>query len=198
MPNSCENTLIIAGEKWNVADFLEQVKTSEDALDSAQKHTIINNLYPMPDELNDTTAQFGDSIDDPQYEQKQANIAKYGHADWYGWRNAHWGTKWGDCHTILVDEVYDGEFGKLMFQFDTAWAPPVEGLTHIAKSFPRLLMDLRYYEPGMQFQGYLVLCGEEVIADVSMEYMENSTTRWEWIDDEYDVKLREWEGVANG
>jgi len=42
------------------------------------------------------------------------------------------------------------------------------------------------------------LCGEEVIADVSMEYMENSTTRWEWIDDEYDVKLREWEGVANG
>jgi|TARA_R110000824_G_scaffold320638_2_gene507614 hypothetical protein len=193
MPNWCENTLIVAGEKWNVEDFIQQVKSSEDALDSAQKHTLLENLYPTPDELNETTSNFGAGIDDPQYEQKQANIEKYGAADWYEWRNEHWGTKWGDCHTVLVDEDYHENFGKVMFQFDTAWSPPAEGLMHIAKMFPRLLMDLRYAEPGMCFQGYLVVCGNNVISDVYMEYMENSQSRWEWIGEEYGNMLIEWE-----
>ena len=191
MPNWCENTLIVAGEKWNVEDFIQQVKTSEDALESAQKHTILENLYPTPDELNETTSNFGAGTNDPQYEQKQANIKKYGAADWFEWRNANWGTKWGDCETQLTDQDYRDNFGKVMLSFNSAWGPPYEGIKYIATIFPRLLFDLQYYEEGMCFQGYITIMGEKIIAEQEMEFMYDSERRWEWVDEEYDALSQE-------
>ena len=201
MPNWCTNTLIVAGDKWNVKDFMDQIKTKEGS-ESSEEYEILENLYPTPEDLDIRATFEPDPEKDPQREQKQANIEKYGHADWYEWRNANWGTKWGDCNTQLVDEDYDStfveSFGKVMLNFDSAWGPPHEGMVYIASIFPRLMFDLRYYEPGMCFQGFLVLHHGEIEYDQSMEYMEDSHARWEWIDEDFDTKLSDWTEIANG
>jgi hypothetical protein len=192
MPNWCENTLIVAGDKWNVKDFMDQIKTKEDS-ESADhaNYEILENLYPTPEDLNIRATFNSDPEKDPQHEQKKANLEKYGAADWFEWRNANWGTKWGDCETQLTDQDYRDNFGKVMLSFNSAWGPPYEGIKYIATIFPRLLFDLRYYEEGMCFQGYITIMGEKIIAEQEMEFMYDSERRWEWVDEEYDALSQE-------
>lgn len=52
-------------------------------------------------------------------EEKEALMEKYGATDWYDWNNKTYGTKWGDCDTVLVEN----ESNKIIFSFDTAWSP---------------------------------------------------------------------------
>lgn len=50
------------------------------------------------------------------------NIKKYGHKDWYSWRNANWGTKWNayDVKYIAHDDTH------LVLEITTAWDTPRE------------------------------------------------------------------------
>lgn len=69
--------------------------------------------------------------------------------EWYEWNIANWGTKWEDNGTTLT--ITDKGFA--MFRFDTAWSPPVEGITTISTMFPSLTFVLSYSEMGMGFVG---------------------------------------------
>ncbi len=194
MPNWCENTLIVAGEKWNIEDFMTQIANQEDIGDDrVEEYHILHNLYPTPESLNvPATFRGAGEESDPHHIERLSNIKEHGYADWYEWRNAKWGTKWGDCETQLTDQDYRDNFGKVMLSFNSAWGPPYEGIKYIATIFPRLLFDLRYYEEGMCFQGYITIMGEKIIAEQEMEFMQDSERRWEWVDEEYDALSEEY------
>ena len=141
MPTWTSNTLHLVGDSDKIDAFYEMMGDEFD----------FGKIVPSPENL--FTENLGDK------ERKMCE--EKGIPNWLDWNCEHWGTKWGDCNTQLVDEDYDStfveSFGKVMLNFDSAWGPPHEGMVYIASIFPRWLFDLRYYEPGMCFQGFLVL-----------------------------------------
>jgi hypothetical protein len=88
---------------------------------------------------------------------EESNLAKYGYKNWYDWCVNNWGTKWnagGDNDAMQVD--YDEDVnnqGIALFQFDTAWAPPLGVLEKLMETHPELSIECRYHEPGVGFFG---------------------------------------------
>ena len=96
----------------------------------------------------------------------------------YRWCIDNWGTKWGDCYTDLIQANDE----NLLFYFESAWGPPTEGLTKIAKDFPKLFFYLTYQEPGMCFEGYARWKNGELIEEHSQDSTSWATSEFgqEW------------------
>ena len=197
MPNWCTNVLSICGPQSEIDGFIDSCKND----DADSDFTILENLYPVPDDLKHVSSRFGSvADDDPDRDQKLKNIENYGAPDWYDWCNTNWGTKWADCHT---EKVYENDchpsqgsdeediLKKVMFRFDSAWAPPCEGFDTIAMLFPKLVFDLRYEEPGMCFQGFRIWANGELKSQADMEYMMNGEVAYDNIDWDYDSYAKE-------
>lgn len=76
----------------------------------------------------------------------------------YMWRVDNWGTKWD------VREVhFERTPGRLFFQFESAWAPPTMAIEALAVRFPNVMVGLAFDEPGMDFGGYVVFRGEDIV-----------------------------------
>ena len=56
------------------------------------------------------------------------NYVKHGHASWYGWNIANWGTKWNCYECEKIDDN--------IFTFETAWSGVFLIIEKISKSFP--------------------------------------------------------------
>ena len=65
---------------------------------------------------------------------------------WYSWNNRNWGTKWDATNPELVNEEENGENLVLVYQFDTAWAPPLPVMEKLSEQYPNLLITLSYEE----------------------------------------------------
>ena len=167
MPNWCNNQLVITGDYKERERFILATQTA--IVDSVgdSKYEILDRLYPCPHELEETmSGGFGKNEDGTkrpeqiELERKQAeNFAKYGAKDWYDWKNTNWGTKWGDCDTYNEDHDTD----RTVFRFDSAWSPPIEGITHISTLFPTLSFVLIYEEGGMGYYGVATIENGEAI-----------------------------------
>jgi len=143
--------------------------------DGEQSIEILNSIVPCPRELLDTVSGFHTDLEKREAHEAQqaANIEKYGHADWYSWCNANWGTKWGDYDTALIDVggyMSDPDVMHASFAFTSAWAPPVAGLAMVSAVFPTLWFVMTYDEPGMAFFGCATIANGEVLADECREY----------------------------
>ena len=141
MPNWCNNTLYIQADSKEDMQELKNLldKTLEISKDNNCATNLLSAIIPMPKE----------------YEGK--------YPEWYDWCVSNWGTKWDvECFETIMEEDY------MVFQFDSAWAPPVPWLEIVAKLFPKLKFTLKYDEPGMGFMG--VAKGREEIIDESVEY----------------------------
>ena len=77
-----------------------------------------------------------------------------------------------------------------MYTFQSAWGPPQEGITHIAKSFKPLLFDLRYQEPGMMFCGYSRICNGEVIHEQTSDLVLDAEIVYQNIDWDYEYDMK--------
>ena len=64
---------------------------------------------------------------------------KYGHSNWYDWKNTNWGTKW-----IQDFELVESFNEKIIFTFESAWAPPIPLLEKISSEFPKLKFSISY------------------------------------------------------
>lgn len=162
MPNWCENILEVYGPSADVTRFMDAAKADvettvaygPDAGKQITEHLplSLNALYPMPKELE---ATIGDSGSMP---------------GWYEWRVNNWGTKWDLSPSTTVEE---GEGGKgkhhVTYEFDSAWAPPVEWLAKVAADFPSLSFKLTYEEPMMAFGGVSGFYGGEEVESVEWE-----------------------------
>ena len=187
MPNWCNNQLIVCGPITWVDLFKEKITNEDGSLN------ILDNLYPVPEDLKGMPSMAG-SIpdDDPNKEQKIANLEKYGAVDWYDWSVNHWGTKWSDSETEYYDDFNssEGDLKTSMYTFQSAWGPPQEGIEHIAKSFKPLLFDLRYQEPGMMFCGYARIGNGEVIHEHTSDLVLDAECIYQNIDWDYEYDMK--------
>ena len=192
MPNHCNNTLHISGDRETLADFVQRTILDETERKVRKQHyDILAKLYPIPQELVDTVSGF--SADEETQAKREIqyenNRVKYGYKDWYDWANVNWGTKWGDYETYLDSGSPDDKF--LEFRFDSAWSPPIEGIAHIATMFPTLNFIIAYEEGGMGFFGVCTFDSDGTYSDTCME-MED-IPGWSDLDfdtEEYDVYER--------
>ncbi|MBI5818298.1 MAG: hypothetical protein HZA88_04860 [Verrucomicrobia bacterium] len=76
----------------------------------------------------------------------------------YDWEKLNWGCKWGACNCQVVDE----DAGRIVYNFDSAWCPPVEFIETAAKLWPTLTLLLEYEELGMAFKGIAKAQGEQL------------------------------------
>ena len=202
MPNWCSNALSICGPVASIDKFMDDITTGPKESDGTTSgmgndYEILENLFPCPEDLKNVTSRFGTiSDDDPDKEQKQKNIEDHGAVDWYDWCVTNWGTKWGDNQTHLVHEDLCTPFStaddtevslkKIMLRFDTAWSPPIEGMDVVATKYPDIMFDLRYWEPGMGFQGYKIYGSGECQGEATMDYMEDADMVYDNMDYSYD------------
>lgn len=157
MPNWCENKLLIlADNKDGLKDFGRLEKLFEESLDyneeTGEVKNLLDSIVSMPKALKDGkkyTLPNGDTM------------------DWYKWCNNFWGTKWDACNCIATMPDFNAP-NRMMFVFDTAWAPPLTWLETVAAIFPNLWIKLRYDEPGIGFRG--VACGRGEIIDECEDY----------------------------
>ena len=99
------------------------------------------------------------------------NLKEHGAANWYDWNCEKWGTKWNlDSGTSSEFEDRENGLAVIKYNFDTAWSPPDVVIKELAKQYPELKMQLRYWEGGMAFQGRLRLKGRKVYEEKRWEY----------------------------
>ena len=65
-----------------------------------------------------------------------------------------------DIPQTVLRPLLDEWQGCLIYQFDTAWSPPMEFLQAVAKQLPALTCILEYEEPGMAYKGLAKFQGE--------------------------------------
>jgi hypothetical protein len=98
---------------------------------------------------------------DPVERQVLEREAACGVAHWYPWRLLHWGVKSDlDDATGLSAREPD----RLVYTFDTPWAPPEAWLAAVAARYPDLRFVLAYAETSDAFGGFRVLEGGKVVA----------------------------------
>lgn len=128
MPNWCSNSITITGP----ADKIQSIWT---AVTGDQPVGLLQVLYPMPAELEDTDAD-GSSA-----------------PNWYNWRVENWGTKWDVDSAGLEFWPSDDGTATITGYVDTAWSPPVPAFQHYVDQNPDVSAEIRYFEPGMSFIG---------------------------------------------
>ena len=117
MPNHVTNIVTYEGDRKQIAEMLEAIKNDELGIGTVDFQKII----PMPDDIY--TGNLG---------PKEREI--YGDKNWYDWRRANWGTKWG---AYGYEEDFDySQTDSLWFQ--TAWSAPHPILQKLTEMFPEI------------------------------------------------------------
>lgn len=169
MPNYCNNTLEVGADPKDreaLKQFEDFVKTS--IIEDGERFTF-EGVLPMPKELDITSPRPREH----EKAQAEANLKKYGHANWYDWRCEKWGTKWDACEAYLNSDTYHD---YVMISFDTAWSPPTAYYEALTKKYPLLSISVEYSEPGMDFAGI-----EKYQGGVLMESEEYTHGMYEWL-----------------
>ena len=110
---------------------------------------LLNFMYPMPKELEDTTS--------PSSSAKKPQPMVDGYDNWYDWRCDNWGTKWDVNEFYGVDRQYlteqnEGE-STISFGFSSAWSPPIGAYDKFMDSGHNVEIKAYYYEGGCDFMG---------------------------------------------
>jgi hypothetical protein len=133
MPNWVTNTLTIECED---KDYLAEVGARLRApIPSHAGHT---ENYPEFSFWNIVKPE--DAILDEYFANADATQLSNGN-NWYNWNNRNWGCKW-DARVHFAEMVD----GNLVYEFDTAWAPPIQVIETLAETYPELEITLRYVE----------------------------------------------------
>jgi len=151
MPNHCWNKLVITGDITRVRKELGSTDEDEGLWKvNFSESGLLDRLFPMPEELKGTESP----TDSP---------------NWYDWASENWGTKWGDYDTELLND-YDN---TIVFLFQSAWAPPTQGISNVAAQYPEAKFRLTFQEPGMCFKGSCVWENGELNFEEKNEYEPN-------------------------
>jgi len=127
------NDLTVAGPKTEIKKFRKQ---GEANTKKKRIEDFFAQFVPMPKDI--FTGAVG-----------QKEEALYGDKTWYTWCPRNWGTKWDACECSVITEKPN----RVVYQFDTAWGPPIEWLEKVAAMYPKLHFEMNYDEPGMVFSG---------------------------------------------
>jgi hypothetical protein len=177
MPNHVTNRLTIIGTE-------EQVTQVREAINGEREDQFIdfNKIAPIPKKLENTQSPLK-IISQEEYDIQELKIAnddltenernwgfsrgltqeladeykkKFGYAEWYGWQNANWGTKWNAYSQVELD-IY-------CIEFQTAWATPYELLVKLSNMFPEVTFEVKYADEdfGYNVGEFTLLNSEEI------------------------------------
>lgn len=152
MPNWCENKLKVWSNGENdsmeqlAAFFKDAQRGIEGDSTGVAADLSLQSLYPCPLPLLNTESPCNDE------DKQKMNVEQFGYADWYEWCIANWGTKW-DVDGHLIESQSQLDEGYLAYEFDSAWAPPIQWLEYVSALYPLLKFQLHYDESGMCFKG---------------------------------------------
>jgi hypothetical protein len=181
MPNHITNRLTIIGTE-------EQVKQVREAIKGEREEQFIdfNKIAPIPKELENTQSPLT-IISQKEYDEQEKRIAdgnisddeknwglsrgltqkladeykkKFGYAEWYGWQNANWGTKWNAYEQCSIDED--------VIEFQTAWSTPFSLLVNLSLMFPEVTFEVRYADEdfGYNVGEFTLLGGDEILTNI--------------------------------
>jgi hypothetical protein len=105
-----------------------------------------------PQQVADLLDGFANADSDSDSVDFLAKHAPLSSGDWdYSTAIDEWGTKW-DLSNFHAGYT-SGDTGALV-RFESAWAPPVEGIRRVSEKFPLLVFGMSWMENGMCFYGY--------------------------------------------
>jgi len=169
MPNWCDYSIEIKGEPEHIAALHQIFSIPEDEQEESydsMKEYDISRIHPIPEDLKIRSGYIPE--DDPEYPawvaQQEANKAKYGHADWYWWCVANWGTKWSPS---ISD--YNVDDTSITVSGMSAWSPPDGIARHITEKYPVKVL-VRYDEGGMCFAGVDSFANGECVYNGYFDY----------------------------
>ena len=133
MPNWCNNSITISGPKDKITKLYN---------DAVAENGLLQVMYPMPKELEDTTS--------PTPKEGEPQPLVDGYDNWYDWRVNNWATKWDvDVENLELSE--DGT--NISGWFDSAWSPPTGAYDEFLARNEDCSIKALYYEGGMDFGG---------------------------------------------
>jgi hypothetical protein len=149
MPNWCNNSVFFRHDDPAQIDRLIEAFNAE---------RLFTEFVPCPPALKAETP-IGEDYNERVAAKEAANLAEYGHKDWYSWSMENWGTKW-DASTGEWNDADRTNENQVGLSFDTAWQPPVvfyEKMTELG-----FKVDAFYLEEGQGFVGkYTSTDGDE-------------------------------------
>lgn len=213
MPNHCNNIITVSGPIKELRRFLSEVASEKSVFD-------FNKILPCPKELLDVASPVRimtqeeilqmwekhrqlnkgehSSLTRPHglgitKERQSELIARFGYDNWYDWCCENWGTKWGAYD--VTDWVKVGKGFEA--SYDSAWAPPTNGLVNLSKLFPSLSFRNCYMETGMDFCGYDVIENGEIIeadedkisSDTGLKFCEERFGYEPYVDEEESIPV---------
>ena len=164
MPNYCENELTVRildhdneevqnDRKKKLMKFVEFAKSGTG---KNKRDFDFNKFITYPQEYSDKDKKAR------ELEKTGKHIKDGFNSGGYEWCCRHWGTKWNACSINIVEQ--DLKYGEVMYEFDTAWSPPIPVIVQASKMFPELEFELRFFEQGAGFNGILI-CREGVVIE---------------------------------
>lgn len=211
MPNWCQNSLLVQGNKNRIDEFVRFAKGESDDKEQPQ-HIDFNKFIPYPkeetrkEELKFLKYRMKECKTDEELERvkktdkitsevlKEIMLMNLEdedvEMDILGWHTRHWGTKWnasfyGSNSIEIFDDV-------VKYSFDTAWGPSLPVTMGMSKKFSDLIFTHLYAEFGMDFSGYIRVENGNILDDSHSKLKEN----WECPKQ----KMRKWklDKIYNG
>lgn len=140
MPNWCNNTLIVRGDKTEMESFLRSIEVKPCNVDDPMDYDF-SLLHPLPEDQHD---------------------------NWYDWCNRNWGTKWSPAEVERVDA--ENNPYEMMFDFQTPWCPATNLFLHISEMFPQLVFYENGHESGVGFAVSKAIHNGEVLEELGFSY----------------------------
>lgn len=155
MPNWCYNYMSIHGDHAELVRLTKAItRTTHTDEGNEVTYEDLTLLFPVPDELQITSAIFRSDSDDPEHQELlkkyEANEAKYGYRTWYEWSIENWGTKWSPKMEYWEISTYDSG-SVISSYYETAWSPCDKLIREVSKQFPTLLFSVTSDEEGGSF-----------------------------------------------
>jgi hypothetical protein len=177
MPNWCSNTLTVLGKRKELVlfdiDRMKRMELNKEPTVEGEPITLELQLAwysPIP--------------------EGYCTLDDFSNDKWYMWCIENWGTKWD----LGADDVLmkrENQY-KLVFSFETAWSPPVEGVQAISKLFPQLWFTLEYQEDGVCFKGFSDFQNGEIVNEfTTRQYRCDYHFEWEEDDEGGDDAVEE-------
>lgn len=177
MPNWTSNKCEITGDADKVNQFMNDIKITDDRADDTY-FIDMTQVNPIPDVFKNMHAG-SRTIDEVKYSQwfeidgevtplLELNALeiteKHGTCDPIDWQYRNWGTKWGDCQTVITSDITTEGIREVTLSFDSAWGEPWMLLNDIAEKYNINIMNtwLIEMDQGDGVSQYPIINAEEL------------------------------------
>ena len=159
MPNWCANDLYISAMNKHKLDAFAQKVGLKDR--------------------GSATFDYGKILPEPDYEKVEVlptfptitghNKPVDSSQAWWDWRVQNWGCKW-NINELDIPPIWGKweQYGDhkdvhyIHIQFESPWSPPEPVIIAAGEQHPELVFALHYFEPGVGFEGELVILNGEI------------------------------------